>query len=304
MSGVGQPAAFAIVVLAEDIAPEAVDARDQGARREGARRRWLTTVNAELVGLRAAADARGDATEPWTIENGMLTPTMKLKRAKIEASSSRRSSTAGTRTPRPCSGREARHGARRYIRSVRSAYLSAAVHARALVQQVVVEHQRGARRGPHGELEVEELRLAARLAGVQVDDERQQAALVAVPREGAVEVRREELARARSGSSAAARWRRTGASRSSSRAGTCGATRSNSAPASAASSNITRVLLRRSGRITKPRLRGDGRGRRPRCLDALDDRAARLWREDVLERQHQRVPVVQLVVGARQQGDG
>jgi long-subunit acyl-CoA synthetase (AMP-forming) len=45
---------------------------------------WLRQVNTELSGYEQL-QMFVIAKEPWTIENGMLTPTMKIKRAKIEA---------------------------------------------------------------------------------------------------------------------------------------------------------------------------------------------------------------------------
>ncbi len=83
VSGVGQPAAYAFVLLAEQLRPQqsepAVRAQVQAAMEE-----LLATVNREqpdYAQLRMIVIAR----EPWSIENGFLTPTMKIKRSRIEA---------------------------------------------------------------------------------------------------------------------------------------------------------------------------------------------------------------------------
>jgi len=83
VSGVGQPAAYAIVVPAETLRPRLGDAAAH-AEVEAEMKRLLSDVNATLpdyAQLRMIVVAH----EPWSIENGCLTPTMKIKRARIEA---------------------------------------------------------------------------------------------------------------------------------------------------------------------------------------------------------------------------
>jgi long-subunit acyl-CoA synthetase (AMP-forming) len=84
VSGVGQPAAYALVVLAEDLRPKLADpAVRADVQREMAA--LLERVNAQLADhekLQMIVIAR----QPWTIDNGCLTPTMKIKRATIEKS--------------------------------------------------------------------------------------------------------------------------------------------------------------------------------------------------------------------------
>jgi long-subunit acyl-CoA synthetase (AMP-forming) len=82
VSGLGQPAAYAMVVLGEDVRPKLKDAafkKDVEAQLA----QLLKDVNAELVShekLQMIVVAQ----QPWTIENGFLTPTMKIKRSRIE----------------------------------------------------------------------------------------------------------------------------------------------------------------------------------------------------------------------------
>jgi long-chain acyl-CoA synthetase len=83
VSGVGQPAAYALVVLAEDLRPRTADStvRAQVEQTLGALLKEVNARIADYEQLRMIVVAR----EPWTIENGSLTPTMKIKRARIES---------------------------------------------------------------------------------------------------------------------------------------------------------------------------------------------------------------------------
>jgi long-subunit acyl-CoA synthetase (AMP-forming) len=84
VSGVSQPSAYALVVLAEDIRPKMHES-EMKAQIERELSELLEKVNSELADyekLRMLVIAN----EAWSIENGYLTPTMKIKRNRIEAS--------------------------------------------------------------------------------------------------------------------------------------------------------------------------------------------------------------------------
>ena len=83
VSGLGQPAPYALVVLNEQIRPT----QHEPAKRavlEQELTTLLAHVNKELLG-HERMQLFVVAKEPWSIENGLLTPTMKIKRNKIEA---------------------------------------------------------------------------------------------------------------------------------------------------------------------------------------------------------------------------
>ena len=83
VSGAGQPAAFGLLVLAEHLRPQLADpaVRAEVERELG---QLLVDVNAALA-LHQRLRMLVVAPEPWSIENGMLTPTMKIRRPRIEA---------------------------------------------------------------------------------------------------------------------------------------------------------------------------------------------------------------------------
>ena len=84
VSGNGQPAAYALVVLAEDIRPKMAEAATR-TRVEQELGTWLAQVNKTLSGYEQL-QMIVVSPEPWAVENGFLTPTLKIKRSKIEAS--------------------------------------------------------------------------------------------------------------------------------------------------------------------------------------------------------------------------
>ena len=84
VSGVGQPSAYAVVVLSEDIRPKVQEPAVR-ARIEQELAALLRQVNAEVADyerLHTLVISR----DVWSMENGLLTPTMKIRRNRIEAS--------------------------------------------------------------------------------------------------------------------------------------------------------------------------------------------------------------------------
>ncbi len=84
VSGVGQSAAYAMVVLAEDIRPRVQEPATK-ARVEAELGQLLKDLNGKLADYERLQMVV-IAPVPWSIENGCLTPTMKIKRSRIEAS--------------------------------------------------------------------------------------------------------------------------------------------------------------------------------------------------------------------------
>ncbi len=83
VSGVGQPAAYAVVVLAEALRPRQAEPACR-AELKPQLESLLKSVNAGLAD-HERLQMMVVANEPWSIENGCLTPTMKIKRSRIEA---------------------------------------------------------------------------------------------------------------------------------------------------------------------------------------------------------------------------
>ncbi|NKE68293.1 AMP-binding protein [Ramlibacter sp. RBP-2] len=83
VSGMGQAAAYAMVVLAEDLRPRLKDEAVRSHVQEKLAR-LLEDVNRELP-AHQRLKMIVVANEPWSIENGFLTPTMKIRRNRIES---------------------------------------------------------------------------------------------------------------------------------------------------------------------------------------------------------------------------
>jgi long-chain acyl-CoA synthetase len=84
VSGVGQRAPYAALVIAEQLRPGLADPAVR-AQVEKQLHDLLCEVNQNLASYEQL-QFLVVAPEPWSIENGCLTPTMKIKRSRIEAS--------------------------------------------------------------------------------------------------------------------------------------------------------------------------------------------------------------------------
>jgi long-chain acyl-CoA synthetase len=83
VSGVGQSAPYAVLVIAEQLRPSLEDPATR-AQVDVELHKLLHEVNQGLAGYEQL-QFLVVAPEPWSIENGCLTPTMKIKRSRIEA---------------------------------------------------------------------------------------------------------------------------------------------------------------------------------------------------------------------------
>ncbi|MCX8518087.1 MAG: AMP-binding acetyl-CoA synthetase, partial [Rhodoferax sp.] len=83
VSGVGQPSAYALVVLSETLRPR-IGLQEVRAEVQRELAQLLAQVNKNLADyeqLRMLVVAP----EPWSVENGFLTPTLKIRRSRIES---------------------------------------------------------------------------------------------------------------------------------------------------------------------------------------------------------------------------
>jgi len=84
VSGSGFDAAYALVVLAEDLRPK-LQQNNVRSEVEKALTDLLDEVNRQIADYERLK-MLVVANKPWSIENGCLTPTMKIKRSHIEYS--------------------------------------------------------------------------------------------------------------------------------------------------------------------------------------------------------------------------
>ena len=83
VSGVGRDAAYGMVVLAEGVRAT-LDDPNAKSDVEAELAQLLNKVN-QVVSYSERLKMLVAVREPWTVENGCLTPTMKIKRSRIEA---------------------------------------------------------------------------------------------------------------------------------------------------------------------------------------------------------------------------
>jgi len=83
VSGLGQPAAYAVVVLGEEFRPKQNDMAFR-ADAQTQLEQLLGEVNAQVADYEKL-QMLVVANDPWSIENGCLTPTMKIRRSRIES---------------------------------------------------------------------------------------------------------------------------------------------------------------------------------------------------------------------------
>ena len=83
VSGVGRSSAYGMVLLAEELRGK-LDDPSVKLQVEGELAQLLDKVN-QAVSSHERLQMLVALREPWTIENGCLTPTMKIKRGRIEA---------------------------------------------------------------------------------------------------------------------------------------------------------------------------------------------------------------------------
>jgi long-subunit acyl-CoA synthetase (AMP-forming) len=82
VSGAGQPSAYALVMLAQD--PRTTGNTSERDKVDGELNALLKAVNAAVADFERLC-MLVVVGEPWSVENGFLTPTLKIKRAQIEA---------------------------------------------------------------------------------------------------------------------------------------------------------------------------------------------------------------------------
>jgi long-subunit acyl-CoA synthetase (AMP-forming) len=82
VTGSGHPHPFALILLAEELRPKLSDS-DVRAQVESELERLLSEVNEEVEAFERL-QFLAVVKDPWLIENGFLTPTMKMKRSKLE----------------------------------------------------------------------------------------------------------------------------------------------------------------------------------------------------------------------------
>ncbi|UCH28722.1 MAG: hypothetical protein JSV06_10645, partial [Myxococcales bacterium] len=83
VTGSGNPQPYALILPAEELRPKLANGGAERERFEAELNALLDSVNKEVEAFERL-QFLVVVKEPWLIENGYLTPTMKLKRAKIE----------------------------------------------------------------------------------------------------------------------------------------------------------------------------------------------------------------------------